>query len=67
MTEAGDFVFLRLAQRSFLLRREGPFQHMQFTGDDFFKDKDVCSIVLELPNSELGNKSGNLGAHSGED
>jgi len=26
----------------------------QFTGDDFFADKDVCSIVLELPNSALG-------------
>ncbi len=33
----------------------GNFNHMQFTGDDFFKDKNVCSIVLELPNSELGN------------
>src|SRR4029077_13300506 len=33
--------------------------HMQFTGDDFFKGKNVCSIVLELPNSELGtNKVG---------
>jgi hypothetical protein len=32
---------------------------MQFTGDDFFKDKNVCSIVIELPNSELGtNKVG---------
>ena len=32
---------------------------MQFTGDDFFKDKNVCSIVMELPNSELGtNKAG---------
>jgi len=32
----------------------GNFNHMQFTGDDFFKDKNVCSIVLELFNSELG-------------
>jgi hypothetical protein len=32
----------------------GNFNHMQFTGDDFFKDKNVCSIVLEIPNSELG-------------
>jgi hypothetical protein len=31
----------------------GNFNQMQFTGDDFFKNKDVCSIVLELPNSEL--------------
>jgi hypothetical protein len=29
---------------------------MQFTGDDFFKDKNVCSIVIELPNSALGSK-----------
>jgi hypothetical protein len=28
---------------------------MQFTGDDFFADKNVCSIVLELPNSALGS------------
>jgi hypothetical protein len=35
----------------------GNFNHMQFTGDDFFKDKNVCSIVLELPNSELGTKT----------
>ena len=26
---------------------------LQFTGDDFFADKDVCSIVLEVPNSAL--------------
>jgi hypothetical protein len=28
--------------------------NLQFTGDDFFADKNVCSIVLELPNSALG-------------
>jgi len=28
----------------------------QFTGDDFFADIDVCSIVLEVPNSALGPK-----------
>jgi len=32
----------------------GNFNHMQFTGDNFFTDKDVCSIVIELPNSALG-------------
>jgi hypothetical protein len=30
--------------------------NLQFTGDDFFADKDVCSIVLEVPNSALGPK-----------
>ena len=28
----------------------------KFTGDDFFADKDVCSIVLEVPNSTLPPK-----------
>jgi hypothetical protein len=28
---------------------------MQFTGNDFFTDKDVCGIVLELPDSVLAN------------
>ncbi len=32
----------------------GALNDFQFTGDDFFADKDVCSIVLEVPNSELG-------------
>ena len=32
----------------------GALNDLQFTGDDFFEDKDVCSIALELPNSDLG-------------
>jgi hypothetical protein len=30
---------------------------MQFTGDDCFADKDVSSIVLEVPNFALGGKA----------
>jgi len=30
--------------------------NLQFTGDDYFADQDVCSIVLEVPNSALGPK-----------
>jgi hypothetical protein len=37
---------------------------MQFTGDDFFKDKNVCSIVLELPNSALGSNEVGLWART---
>ena len=33
---------------------EGAKNNLQFTGDDFFADKNVCSIVLEVPNSALG-------------
>jgi hypothetical protein len=54
VTEVGDFRFF-FGWRSdpFFLDVIGNFNHMEFTGDDFFIDKDVCSIVLELPNSEL--------------
>jgi hypothetical protein len=37
---------------------------LQFTGDDFFADKDVCSIVLEVPNSALVAKEVRLWART---
>jgi len=40
----------------FFFDRRGVVNNLQFTGDDFFADKDVCSIVLEMPNSALGPK-----------
>ncbi|MGE5574612.1 MAG: DUF4331 family protein [Ignavibacteria bacterium] len=33
---------------------QGVLNKMQFTGTDWFADKDVCSIALELPINELG-------------
>src|SRR5262249_19060642 len=56
VTKAGDYRFF-FGWRSdpFFFDVNGNFNHMQFTGDDFFADKDVCSIVIELPNSALGN------------
>jgi hypothetical protein len=55
VTEAGDYRFFA-GWRSdpFFFDAGGALNDFQFTGDDFFADKDVCSIVLELPNSELG-------------
>ena len=49
-TQAGDHLF-------FAGRRSDPFffdvlgviKNFQFTGDDFFADKDVCSVVLDVP------------------
>jgi hypothetical protein len=32
----------------------GAIDDLKFTGHDFFADKNVCSIVLELPSSALG-------------
>jgi hypothetical protein len=54
VTKAGDYRFF-FGWRSdpFFFDVNGNFNHMQFTGDDFFADKDVCSIVIELPNSAL--------------
>ena len=54
VTEVGDFRFF-FGWRSdpFFFDAMGNFNQMKFTGDDFFKNKNVCSIVLELPNSEL--------------
>src|SRR4051794_22661638 len=55
VTEAGVYRFFA-GWRSdpFFFDAGGALNEFQFTGDDFFGDADVCSIVLELPNSELG-------------
>src|SRR5882672_7629653 len=57
VTDAGDYRFFA-GWRSdpFFFDRRGAVNNLQFTGDDFFADKDVCSIVLEVPNSALGPK-----------
>src|ERR1051326_5047189 len=63
VTEVNDFRFF-FGWRSdpFFFDAMGNFNQMQFTGDDFFKSKDVCSIVIELPNSEL--RSNEVGIRS---
>src|SRR5919199_4126886 len=55
VTQAGDYRFFA-GWRSdpFFYDVGGALNDFQFTGEDFFADKDVCSVVLELPNSELG-------------
>ncbi len=45
---------------------EGALNNLQFTGADYFADKDVCSIVLEVPNSALGAKRIGLWARTVE-
>jgi Domain of unknown function (DUF4331) len=56
VTQAGEYRFFA-GWRSdpFFFDADGALNDFQFTGDDFFADSDVCSIVLELPNSELGD------------
>jgi hypothetical protein len=55
ITDAGEYRFFA-GWRSdpFFFDAGGALNEFQFTGDDFFADKDVCSIVLELPNEALG-------------
>ena len=51
----------------FFFDTKGALNNLQFTGDDFFADKDVCSIVLEVPNSVLGHKRIGLWARTLKD
>jgi hypothetical protein len=43
---------------------DGALHDLKFTGKDYFADKNICSIVLELPNSELGSKPVRLWART---
>jgi hypothetical protein len=65
VTQTGDYRFFA-GWRSdpFFFDVAGALNNLQFTGDDFFADKDVCSIVLELPNSALGAKQVDLWART---
>ena len=63
--------FITIHQRSifcisgfFFFDTQGALNNLQFTGNDFFADKNVCSIVLEVPNSELGGKPVDLWART---
>src|SRR5262249_10839431 len=65
VAKAGDHRFFA-GWRSdpFFFDATGLFSKMQFTGADFFADKNVCGIVLELPNSALGNTEVGLWART---
>jgi hypothetical protein len=59
VTDAGDYRFFAGWRGDpFFFDVQGALNNLQFTGDDYFADKDVCSIVLEVPNSALGKKMG---------
>ena len=65
VTSAGDCRFF-CGWRSdpFFFDANGLFNNMQFTGDDCFADKNVCSIVLEVPNAALGTTGVGLWART---
>jgi Domain of unknown function (DUF4331) len=55
VTDAGDYRFFA-GWRSdpFFFDALGALNGLKFTGQDFFGDKNVASIVLEVPNANLG-------------
>lgn len=65
ITEVGDYRFFA-GWRSdpFFFDTLGALNDLRFTGADFFSDKNVCSIVLEVPNSALGCKPVGLWART---
>lgn len=56
ITSAGEYRFFA-GWRSdpFFFDTLGALNNLTFTGQDFFTGKDVCSIALEVPNSDLGS------------
>ena len=59
VTAAGDYRFFGGWRGDpFFFDVQGALNNLQFTGHDDFADQDVCSIVLEVPNSALGKKMG---------
>jgi hypothetical protein len=56
LTDAGGYRFFA-GWRSdpFFFDTVGAVNNLQFTGTDFFLDKNICSIALEVPNAELGS------------
>jgi Domain of unknown function (DUF4331) len=65
VTEAGDYRFFAGWRGDpFFFDVQGALNNLQFTGDDYFADKDVCSIVLEVPNSALSTKKMGLWART---
>jgi hypothetical protein len=65
VTEAGGYRFFA-GWRSdpFFFDVNGALNNLQFTGADYFADKDVCCIVLEVPNSVLSSKKMGLWART---
>ena len=65
VTEGGEYRFFA-GWRSdpFFFDTLGALNNLQFTGADYFADKDVCSIVLEVPNSALGSGTVSLWART---
>jgi hypothetical protein len=54
VTQAGDYRFFAGWRSDPFFFDAGAFDNFKFVGKDFFGDKDICSIALEVPNAALG-------------
>jgi hypothetical protein len=54
VTQASDYRFFAGWRSDPFFFDAGAFNNFQFTGTDYFADKDICSIALEVPNAALG-------------
>jgi hypothetical protein len=54
VTTAGDYRFFAGWRSDPFFFDAGAFNNFQFVNKDFFGDKDICSIALEVPNAALG-------------
>ncbi|HEU4993814.1 MAG TPA: DUF4331 family protein [Gemmatimonadaceae bacterium] len=64
VTEAGDYRFFAGWRSDPFFFDGGGLNNFQFTGTDFFADKDICSIALVVPNADLGTKEIRLWART---
>src|SRR5262245_29501198 len=65
VTDAGDYrIFVGRRSDPFFFDVEGALNNFQFSGKDFFADKDISSMVLEVSNSVLGTKGVSLWART---
>lgn len=65
VTNAGDYRFFA-GWRSdpFFFDTLGALNNLKFTGQDYFAERNICSIVLEVPNSGLGAEKVNVWART---
>jgi hypothetical protein len=64
ITQADEFRFFAGWRSDPFFFDGGALDNFNFTGKDFFADKDICSIALELPNTALGSKDVRLWART---
>lgn len=58
ISDSGEYrLFAGIRSDPFFFDLEGMKNNMQFTGADTFLDKNVFSIIMEIPNSALGSNS----------